>query len=60
MSGQDQDTAGLEERWKELVKETFEDFARTEIGLDSEGRPACFGSGDNKEFCIWCDWQPYC
>ena len=50
----------LEKKWKEMAKETFKRFVDENIGLDSEARPKCYGSGDDRSYCLFCEWQSSC
>ena len=50
----------LEEKWVEMAKETFNKFIDDYIGRDNGGPPKCFRSGNNHEYCVFCQWQPDC
>ena len=50
----------LEQVWRMMLKDTFDQFITTQIGYSEEGRPACFGTGDGLDFCNWCPFQSRC
>jgi hypothetical protein len=56
MSDQD-----LEKKWKEMLQETFDKFIDENVGIPKRpGPPSCFGSGDDKEWCVLCNWKDSC
>ena len=54
------DTKETEKDWEKLINETFNTFIREKVGLDAEGRPACFGTGDAKSYCTFCSYREIC
>lgn len=55
MSDQD-----LEKKWKEMVQETFDKFIDENFGGTKPGPPSCYGSGDGKDWCVFCEWKADC
>ena len=52
----------LKEIWTEMQKETFDAFIKENIGYsDTKGTlPKCFGSGDDRPWCMNCAIQISC
>jgi hypothetical protein len=57
------DDKKLQEIWDAMMKEAFETFIDKNIGWE-EGtkarRPACFGTGDDHDWCYHCSLQSGC
>ena len=54
------DAKDFDEKWNDAQKKTFEEFVKTEIGLDERGRPKCFGTGDDGGVCVMCTYRAAC
>jgi hypothetical protein len=53
----------LEQMWEETLKEAFDSFIEENIGYKTgeEGeQPACYGTGDEKKFCLICPYVQSC
>lgn len=55
MSDQD-----LEKKWKEMVQETFDKFIEKNFAGPKEAPPSCYGTGDDKDWCIFCKYRDGC
>ena len=51
-----------EKIWTKRVRETWEAFAKENLGLTSieAGPPACFETGDGHSYCVACPWYRDC
>ena len=54
------DSANLDLKWKEMMNSVFESFVEMYTGVDAEGRPACFGTGDGHVYCVHCPYDNVC
>jgi len=55
------DEKKLTEIWEQMTQETFNDFIKENVGYEAKGdKPACYGSGDDKPWCIRCNYQATC
>ena len=58
------DEKDLEEIWKEMKAATFDQFIKEHIGYNTETddpfTPGCYGSGNGKDYCDECKYQPTC
>ena len=54
----------LEEIWKKMTKDSFEEFIKTHVGYKEDATrgtlPKCFGSGDDRPWCYQCALKVQC
>ncbi|MBN1782586.1 hypothetical protein JW948_15730 [bacterium] len=55
------DDKKLEEIWNGIMQEAFDKFIEENVGSGTDGiKPACFGSGDARDWCRYCAFKPTC
>jgi hypothetical protein len=54
-------TEELEKKWEETAKAAFDAFIRDNIGYKSDSdQPTCFGTGDERKYCLPCPYKRTC
>ena len=52
----------LDQKWDEMAKATFNQFISDYVGTkdENEGKPDCFGTGNDRKYCVYCPYKPSC
>ena len=54
-------TEELEKKWEEAAKATFDAFIKDNVGYKGESdQPDCFGTGDDRKYCVACAYRSQC
>lgn len=57
------DQSELDAKWEAALTATFNTFIKDNIGykeVDGQEAPECYGTGDDRSYCVRCDFQPTC
>lgn len=51
----------LDKKWNEIIQEVFDKFIQENVGYEGDsGQPVCFGTGNDRPYCVFCDYRKSC